>query len=129
MFGAQDATDWKEGEVPKAKESKKKYPKEVTAVAKATRQSLPEGARAPGAKQVAAVIAALGDRGAAEAAGISVAKLRKWARDGERPDDYKELRPFAHQVDDPWAVSRRLAVILVGVEDYRKASEKEAAAS
>jgi hypothetical protein len=42
--------------VPSAKESKKTYPEEVTAVArKATRESPPEGAPAPGAKQVAVV--------------------------------------------------------------------------
>jgi hypothetical protein len=112
----------KKAKADKPKSAKKSYPPEVTAVAKATRAALPEGARSPGAAQVSAVMAVVGDLKAAEAAGISLAKLKKWAVDGERPDEYKSLRDLAEKVNDPWVTSRRLAMVLVGIEDQRKAS-------
>jgi hypothetical protein len=97
-----------------------KYPEEVRAVAKFTREALPEGARSPGAKQVAAVVSAVGERPIAEAAQLSMAKIRGWALKGERPEDYAALRTLTAEVDDAWAVSKRLCVILVGLDDYRK---------
>ena len=110
------------GPKQEAKPKKNSYPPEVTAVAKATRASLPEGARAPGAAQVQAVMNVVGDRKVAEAAGIPLTKLKKWAVDGERPEEYKALRDLADKVGDPWVTSRRLAMVLVGIEDERKAA-------
>lgn len=104
----------KAGAKPKAK-----YPEEVREVAKEVRDLLGEKVKAPGAKQVAAVLKALGDRGPAEAAGISSARLRKWAKDGERPDDYAKLRDLAGAVGDPWATGRKLAAILAAAEAVR----------
>jgi hypothetical protein len=110
--------------VPDTEKKKPPYDPAVTSVAKATRESLPEGARAPGAKQVQAVIAAVGKESVADAAGISLAKLRRWAVDGERPEEYANLRGLAKAVEDPWAVSRRLAMVLVGLDEHRKAASK-----
>ena len=91
-------------------------------MAKATRAALPEGARSPGAAQVAAVMAVVGDLKVAEAAGIPLAKLKRWAVDGDRPEEYKALRDLADKVGDPWVTSRRLAMVLVGIEDERKSA-------
>jgi hypothetical protein len=101
---------------PSKKKSKPTYPDEVRAAAKAVRDALPDNAKAPGPKQVAAVVKALGDDRPAARAGISKAKLKAWAATGERPDDYAKLRPLAKAVGDPWATGRRLAAILVALE-------------
>jgi hypothetical protein len=108
---------------PKAKPKPKAspYTDEVREVAKATRATLGEKVKAPGAKQVAAVVKALGDRDPAKAAGVSSARLRKWAAEGERPKDFANLRELAGQVGDPWATGRKLAAILVSIESVRKA--------
>ncbi|HEX3733780.1 MAG TPA: hypothetical protein VHU86_01375 [Solirubrobacterales bacterium] len=102
---------------------KSKYTDEVREVARATRETLGEKVKAPGAKQVAAVVKVLGDRVPAEVAGISSARLRKWAVEAERPEEYAKLRELASQVGDPWATGRKLAAILVSVEVVRKASQ------
>ena len=111
---------------PKAEDKPKKkrpqYPEDVTAVAKATRAALPEGARSPGAAQVARVMDVVGGRKVADVAGISLAKLTKWAKDGERPEDYRNMHDLTKEVEDPWVTSRRLAMVLVGIEDHRKAT-------
>jgi hypothetical protein len=114
---------------PKAPAGAKKpkqspYTAEVREVAKAVRATLGEKVKAPGAKQVAAVVKALGDRDPAKAAGVSSARLRKWAAEGERPEDFANLRELAGQVGDPWATGRKLAAILVSIESARKAAGK-----
>jgi hypothetical protein len=128
---APEAREPKAPKTPKPKAAKadkskpkSKYPPAVTAVAKATRASLPEGARSPGAAQVQAVMNVVGDRKVADAAGIPLTKLKKWAVDGEKPDEYKALRDLADKVNDPWVTSRRLAMVLVGIEDERKAAAR-----
>lgn len=94
-----------------------KYDDRVRAAAKAVRAALPDNAKAPGPKQVAAVVKALGDDQPAARAGISKAKLKAWAAKGERPEDYAKLRELAGQVGDPWATGRKLAAILVALEE------------
>lgn len=106
----------------KPKPTKSQYSEEVRAAAKEVRAVLGPKVKPPGAKQVAAVVKALGDRTPADAAGLSMAQLKKWAGEGERPEDYAKLRELAGQVGDPWATGRKLAAILVAVETVRKAA-------
>lgn len=115
------------GKPPAAKPKtkvKSKYSDEVRAASKEVRAVLGPKVKWPGAKQVAAVVKAMGDRSPADAAGLSMAKLKKWASEGERPEDFAKLRELAGQVGDPWATGRKLAGILVAVEVVRKAGEK-----
>jgi len=104
---------------PRKPKAKSKYSDEVRAASKEVRAVLGPKVKPPGAKQVAAVVKALGDRAPADAAGLSMAKLRKWAKDGERPEDFATLRELAAAVGDPWATGRKLAGILVAVEAVR----------
>jgi hypothetical protein len=112
----------KEPAAKKSKAKKSKYSEEVRAASKEVRAVLGPKVKPPGAKQVAAVVEALGDRAPAEAAGLSAAKLKKWAGEGERPEDFAKLRELAGQVGDPWATGRKLAGILVAIEAVRKAA-------
>lgn len=112
-----------------ARKAKPKYSDEVRAVAKATRELLGPKVKAPGAKQVKAVIAALGDEDPAKAAGLSMTKIKTWATKGDRPDDYKAMREFAEKVGDVWATGRKLAAILVSVESVRKETARVATAA
>ena len=112
----------KEPAAKKSKAKKSKYSEEVRAASKEVRAVLGPKVKPPGAKQVAAVVEALGDRAPADAAGLSMAKLKKWAGDGERPEDFAKLRELAGQVGDPWATGRKLAGILVAIETVRKAA-------
>jgi hypothetical protein len=105
--------------VRKSKAKKSKYSEEVRAASKEVRAVLGPKVKPPGAKQVAAVVEALGDRTPADAAGLSMAKIKKWAKDGERPEDFAKLRELAGQVGDPWATGRKLAGILAAVEAVR----------
>ena len=109
---------------PKPKPKASPYTAEVREVAKAVRATLGEKVKAPSAKQYAAVVEALGDRDPAKAAGVSSARLRKWAAEGERAKDFANLRELAGQVGDPWATGRKLAAILVSIESVRKAAGK-----
>jgi hypothetical protein len=101
--------------------AKSKYSPEVRAVSKEVRAVLGPKVKPPGAKQAAAVMEAVGGRDPADAAGIPMSRLRKWAREGQRPEDYAKLRELAAKVGDPWATGRKLAGILVAVVEVRKA--------
>lgn len=114
-----EASGKKPAAKPKSKAKKSKYSEEVRAASKEVRAILGPKVKPPGAKQVAAVVKAMGDRAPADAAGLSMAKLRKWAKDGERPEDFAKLRELAGQVGDPWATGRKLAGILAAVEAVR----------
>jgi hypothetical protein len=111
-----------------AKRKRQSYSEEVRAVAKGVRDLLGPKVAAPGAKQVAAVVAALGDETPAKAAGLSKAKLKAWAG-GDRPDDWQGIRDLSKRVGDPWATGRKLAAILVVIEGVRNTKTAKAVAA
>jgi len=47
------------------------------------------------------------------------AKLKRWAKDGQRPDGYEALRPLVEKIGDPFVVGRRAAAIPVALEHVR----------
>ena len=106
--------------------SKPKYSEEVRTVARATRELLGPAVKAPGPKQVAAVVSALGDKSPAKAAGLSLPKLKAWAG-GERPDDYRQMGDLTKKVGDTWASGRKLAAILVSIEVVHKRKRRKIA--
>ena len=106
---------------PKAKST---YSEEVRAASKEVRAVLGPKVKWPGASSRRGREGAGRDQPPADAAGLSMAKLRKWASEAERPEDYAKLRELAGQVGDPWATGRKLAGILVAIETVRKAAGK-----
>lgn len=95
------------------------YDDGIRIAAKRVREIL-DGKGAPGAKQILAVRKALGKKSAAEATGISATALKKYATKKQLTDaNVKALREFAQQFGDPFCAGRRLAVILVALDEQK----------
>jgi hypothetical protein len=110
------------GDGAKAAAASKKYPTEIRDAAKRVREILGPKAGAPGPKQVKRVATVLKGEDAIKASGVSKRALKAYAEKKERPDEVKQLQELATKVKDPWATGRRLAAILVALDEVRTKS-------